>query len=659
MIQRFENKAKGKEGYQDVVDNLNSLKDKYVTQYQKHLKNATAIRENVWKAENALMKAMGLGEFKDPSKKGTLADTVKGVRESVKRGRAASKMYNRLAEKAPGVTYKDKDITIGQAVGIYMNKEKMPHHKGLDQLFKLNPELKAFADNLADAAPKGAPKFTIDPSGSYQFNTVQFINKDLLKSDLGDFLSEKKKFQKKYSNKMAEDISPAYRDALDNSLDRMGGTTGRGSDFESSQFHQWLQGSVGTIMFLNVRSAALQTLSIANYMSPTNIGSFGKDFMAAGKKGTPQYKVYEKLWNSAYLKERRARAGFDVNAEEIANRFSGRQGKFAKATEWALNKGFVLTSLADGFAIARGGAAYVHGLMNTVNTETGKPHTFDEAQAKWIEQSEEAQQSARPDRVSKHQKAAVSKFILAFANTPAQYFRLSQKAFRTLKSEGNGNVMKGLQTKKGRKEARRILYYVAAQNAIFTALQTLSPALFTAPFTDDEDEDKEALNAYNSMMDTVLRGMGLYGAVVSAVKNVGYNLYKEKDKANPNYGIAAVKGGVGLAPPLSRKVNDLLQVGNAYKYDKGHKGFRSAHAQAIGKGAALANIPLDWFQKKAAAFQYLIDEGLDAQNAIDMLEMIYGNPEFIATKNKNSDDLDLDFDLDLDDIDLDDVDLDL
>ena len=480
-------------------------------------------------------------------------------------------------------------------------------------------------------------KFKVNPTGSFQADLVQYINDGLFKSDMSDFLDFKKKnFGEDTLNEISEIESSSFADAVKDSLDRMGGTLGDKTDFETSQFHNWLQGSVGTIMFLNVRSAGLQTLSIMNYMSPSNAGTFAKDFIKAGNKGTDQYKTYQTLWNTPYMKERRARAGFDVNAEEIARKFEGREGKFAEATKWALNKGFVLTSLADSFAIAKGGAAYVHGLTKNGMSEK-------EAIQKWIEKSEEAQQSARPDRVSKHQKASISKFVLAFANTPQQYFRLSQKAHRNM--QDMGGITKALQTKEGRTEARKILYYVAAQNVLFTSLQAMSGALFTG-WGGDDDEQKEAIGMVNSMLDTVLRGMGLYGAVASSIKNVGLNLYNEKDKANPDFGKAALKGGLTISPPISRKANDLLQIGNAYKYDKGEVGVRSAHAQAISKGLSLANIPADWLQKKLSAVQRLIELGVNPETAWETLQMIGGYSEYSVTKGKNKDNLDFNFDFD-------------
>lgn len=81
LVQRFGDKSKNK----GIHRELTKLRDSYVDQYQKHLTNATKVRENVWNAENKLMKAMGLGDFKDFSRKGTLADTVMGQRGRKKR----------------------------------------------------------------------------------------------------------------------------------------------------------------------------------------------------------------------------------------------------------------------------------------------------------------------------------------------------------------------------------------------------------------------------------------------------------------------------------------------------------------------------------------------------------------------------------------------
>ena len=52
---------------------------------------------------------------------------------------------------------------------------------------------------------------------------------------------------------------------------------------------------------------------------------------------------------------------------------------------------------------------------------------------------------------------------------------------------------------------------------IFYGLQT---ALFSTMFGDDEDEDKKKERVLNGMMDSILRGAGIGGAVVSTLKNL-------------------------------------------------------------------------------------------------------------------------------------------
>ena len=70
-----------------------------------------------------------------------------------------------------------------------------------------------------------------------------------------------------------------------------------------TKWQDWINGSVGTIMFYNMRSALLQTISMANY-----INWHDNNMIAAGKAFANQ-KQYWKDWlyifNSDYLKVRR------------------------------------------------------------------------------------------------------------------------------------------------------------------------------------------------------------------------------------------------------------------------------------------------------------------------------------------------------------------
>ncbi len=490
-------------------------------------------------------------------------------------------------------------ISYNEAISIYKNPDSFDADIVNDVNNNLPQDLKEFADALP---------YDIEPGQSLQHALLEYINGPLLKSNLSSFIEYK---DQHFNDDALNDISSkvgtvGYQEALKDSLDRMSGKQGRGADATTSKWQEWLQNSVGTIMFLNFRSAGLQFLSTWNFMSPNNFLGFHKDLAAIAVKGSQQNKLFKELWNDPMMKERRARAGFDVNAEEIIQHINDP----SKFTAKMLNKGFILTSLMDSVAIASGGTAYI-------NQKTKQGVSKENALKSWRRKTQEAQQSARPDRVSQQQKASVSKLILAFANTPAQYFRLSQKAYRVIKS-------KGITSPEGMKAARQIAYYMAIQNAIFTMAQSASTALLMGWGGDDE-ERKQAENSLNSMTDTWLRGMGLLGAVASAAKNATINAYRESNKARPDYGKGILKGAVGVAPPLSRKINDIQAIGNAYKYNE-ESGLRGAHAVAAGRaGAAALNVPSDWLQKKLAAAQALYEGDADF---VEFLQMFGGYSEY-------------------------------
>ena len=79
-------------------------------------------------------------------------------------------------------------------------------------------------------------------------------------------------FSEKNMNKLEAAYGKKYRKALENMLERM--ESGRNRNFSddslTARFTDWLQGSVGTIMFFNTRSALLQTLSSINFVNFTD-----------------------------------------------------------------------------------------------------------------------------------------------------------------------------------------------------------------------------------------------------------------------------------------------------------------------------------------------------------------------------------------------------
>tara|TARA_Y100001973_G_scaffold57541_1_gene84806 strand:+ start:31 stop:1260 length:1230 start_codon:yes stop_codon:yes gene_type:complete len=309
----------------------------------------------------------------------------------------------------------------------------------------------------------------------------------------------------------------------------------------------WINGAIGTTMFFNSRSATLQTLSTVNFInwSDNNILEAAKTF--ANQKQF--WSDFAMIFNSTFLKQRRAGLNIDLNANELTNYVANSKTPIKSALNWLLQKGFLPTQMMDSFAIAMGGASFYRNrvkkyLVEGMTQKEAEEQAFLDMQAI----AEETQQSARPDRISQQQASVLGRLILAFQNTPMQYTRLMKKAMLDL-AAGRGDA---------KTHISRIIYYGAIQNLIFYSLQT---ALFAMMFGDDDDEefmDKKKERVLNDSVDSVLRGMGVGGAVVSTVKNMGLKFIEEQKK--PRYKKdenALLMELLNLSPPIGIKARQV------------------------------------------------------------------------------------------------------
>ena len=377
---------------------------------------------------------------------------------------------------------------------------------------------------------------------------------------------------------------------MENILTRM--KTGRnrvtGTDSLTTRVTDWLTGSIGAIMFFNTRSAVLQTLSAVNFI---NFGD--NNILAAGKAFANQKQYwtdFKKLFNSEFLIERRDGLKMNVNEADIADiaKERGVRGVINKL----LKVGFTPTQIADSFAIASGGATFYRNRLNALiksgmNTQAAEKQALSD----FREIAEESQQSSRPDKISQQQAGPLGRVILAFANTPAQYARLMKKAASDLKNRRGDD----------KTNVSKIIYYGVAQNLIFNALQQ---ALFAITFGEDEEEDeKKIIDVTNGMVDSLLRGMGIGGAVVSTVKNALLKLSKENAKKNPKYESVATEL-LKISPPISSKITKIKAAGRSYSWDKKEmkeKGFsldNPAYLAGANVISATTNVPLDRVVKK-------------------------------------------------------------
>ena len=225
-----------------------------------------------------------------------------------------------------------------------------------------------------------------------------------------------------------------------------------------------------------------------------------------------------------------------------------------------LQKGFILTQIGDSNAIAMGGATFYR---NRVNTYLKQGLNQKEAESKawtdFTEMAEMTQQSARPDMITQHQSSPLGKFILAFQNTPSQYNRFGiKKPMLDLINRRKSPPYK-TQWQSDMSNISRILYYGAIQNVIFYGLQS---ALFAMMFSDD-DEDKEFFEkkrdrVINGSIDSILRGMGVGGAIVSTIKNMAIKLAEQKQRGSwSRQEDGFIIEALNLSPPIGIKARKL------------------------------------------------------------------------------------------------------
>jgi len=331
---------------------------------------------------------------------------------------------------------------------------------------------------------------------------------------------------------------------------------------EMNRFQQWLTGSVAVTMFLNRRSAVLQTISNINYMnwSDNNPIAAAKAFA-----NTSQFaKDFALIFNSDYLKQRRGGLKTEVEAAVLANelRKGGVEG-MRGAINKLLKAGFTLTQLGDSFAISFGGASFYRNRKNSyLKQGLTEQEARDQAFLDFREISEESQQSARPDRLSMQQTNSIGRVFLAFQNTPMQYYRLIAKAIMDIKN-GRGDLKTNIS---------KIAYYGIAQNLMFTAMQqALFAFLFDAPDDEEEEEtkDEKVLRTINNSIDTIIRGTGYYGAIVSTVKNVILEFIKQEKKGFKADHAYTMVQALNLSAPIGIKARTLYQGAyQNYKYNK-------------------------------------------------------------------------------------------
>ena len=379
------------------------------------------------------------------------------------------------------------------------------------------------------------------------------------KENLKTFIKNKNEiFSEVNLNKIEAEYGPDFREALENILFRMENGINKNSYDQGRierAWDKWVNNSVGAIMFMNMRSATLQTLSTLNYID----WKYNNPYAAARAfANQPEFwKTFVEIWNSPMLKQRRSGKRIGIHEAEISAVVVGSSNPAKAAISWLLEKGFIPTQLADNFAIAMGGASF---LINARRHHAKTAPTLEEAEKRaWEDfraKTQEAQQSSDPMYVSQQQASGLGRIILAFKNTPMQYARLSKKEIIKLINGTSENPAASI---------AKIGYYTTVQNFMFTALQT---ALFAALGEDDPDWEKKEDRVIKGMVDSILYGMGLHGAVIATVKNGIITFVEQEEKGWNADHTYTVLQFANLSPTIGSKLRKIYAGIQTLKYNK-------------------------------------------------------------------------------------------
>ena len=448
-----------------------------------------------------------------------------------------------LTKKTP-----DGDFFYSDAVRVYLWDKfgfNIPNlsetdRQALVELVKSDPELRAYADSIGKISR--VEEGYVEPgenwdTGDIRTDLADATDKVGRKKYFAEFIENVETiFNKDNLNKIEAAYGSNLREALEDVLYRTINGTNRktGSNRMVNRFLDYLNGSVGAVMFFNARSAVLQQLSFVNFLN------FGDNNIFAAAKAFADQKQfwsdYLMIFNSDMLKQRRKGASFDLNTNELSQTVSKSKEPVRALIRLLLQKGFLPTQIADSNAIALGGASFYRNRVNSyLKQGFSKAEAEKKAFADFQEVAESTQQSARPDMLSQQQASPLGRLILAFQNVTSQYSRLTKKAALDLINRRKSPPY-ATQVQSDMSNLSRILYYGAVQNLVFYGLQS---ALFAMMFGEDEEEDEKMEKFYNrkkdrviqGTLDSILRGTGVGGALIATLKNTAIKYTQNKEKS--------------------------------------------------------------------------------------------------------------------------------
>ncbi len=519
--------------------------------------------------EKALVKPLNRGYREIDIAKQAIANDYKSLNKEF------SDVKKRFTKKTP-----DGDYNVEEAIRVYLwdkHGHTIPGMSAKDQaklveFVKQDTDLKNYAENLnlISRLEKYVP-----PTDGWDAGNIRI---DLLDATgrvgRAEYFTEFQEnadimFSEENLNKIEAGYGKGVREALEDMLHRIktGVNRPKGQSGTVNKFMNYLNGSVGSVMFFNVRSALLQQMSIVNYINFADNNIVAASLAFANQ---PQYwEDFAFIFNSDMLKQRRGGIQTDINGAELAQTVAKSTNPMQTVISRLLQLGFLPTQIGDNIAIATGGATYYRNrIKKYIKEGMSQKEAETKAFSDFQEITQSTQQSARPDMTSKQQASWIGKVILNFQNVTSQYNRLMKKAGSDLKNRRitppNGN-----QVQSDMSNLSKILYYGAVQNVVFYSLQT---ALFAVMFDDEEDDESDALKnkrerVIQGTIDSILRGSGIYGAALSTLKNMVIKFQEQREKGYNKDESAVIMEALNFSPVVGIKARKIVNAEKTLNYN--------------------------------------------------------------------------------------------
>ena len=523
--------------------------------------------------EQALVKPLNRGYRELDTAKQAIANDYKQLNKQF------PDVKNKLKKKTP-----DGDFTYEDAIRVYLWNKHAYDVPGLSNTDKTNlsdivlsdPELRAYAETLNTISKQDT---YVDPGEGWEGGNIRIDLMDATgRVGRAEYFTEFNEnaeimFSKENLNKIEAAYGKSVRSALEDMLHRIktGVNRPKGQSATVNKFMNYLNGSVGSVMFFNTRSAILQQMSIVNYINFAD-----NNILAAAKAFANQKQYWQDfafIFNSDMLKQRRGGIGTDINGAELAQAVARAGDKgIVNQSKIVIGKllqlGFLPTQIGDNIAIATGGATFYR---NRINKYKKEGFSNKEAEAKaftdFQDITQSTQQSSRPDMTSKQQASWIGKLVLNFQNITSQYNRIMKKSASDIYNR-RITPPNTTQLQSDLSNLSRILYYGGIQNLVFYGLQT---ALFAVMFDEDEDEDKilnKKERVINGTLDSLLRGTGIYGATVSTLKNMYIKYQGQRDKGYNKDESAVLMEMLNFSPVVGIKARKIVNAEKTLNYNK-------------------------------------------------------------------------------------------